>query len=159
MAAAILIRRFRPGDEPALAAVIHTSVHQLAKQDYTTEQLEAWAPTVYDEDRWAERIRALRPFVAEIEGMAAGYADLQASGLIDHFFVAGTHAGRGVGNALMETIHGEAKRLGLGALFADVSLTAEGFFAKHGFLIETHQTVMTRGVALANARMRKRLGP
>lgn len=150
------IRRFRPGDEPALAAVIHSAVHQLARRDYTPEQLEAWVPSQFDADRWNERIRALQPFVAEIEGAAVGYADLQASGYIDHFFVAGEHAGRGVGSALMARILRDAEERGLAELFADVSLTAEGFFARHGFVVEARQTVVSRGVELANARMRRR---
>jgi len=152
-----VIRRFRPGDEAALADVIHSSIHELAKYDYTPEQLEAWAPTPFDPVRWGARIRGLQPFVAEIDGAAAGYADLQPSGYIDHFFVAGAHARRGVGNALMEAIHREARQRGLRELYADVSLTAEGFFARHGFAVEKRQTVLSRGVALENARMRKRL--
>jgi putative acetyltransferase len=79
------------------------------------------------------------------------------SGYIDHFFVAGAYARRGVGNALMEAIHREARQRGLRELFADVSLTAEGFFARHGFVVEKRQTVLSRSVMLENARMRKRL--
>lgn len=153
----MLIRRFRPGDEAALAQVAYTSVHELAKQDYTAEQLEAWMPTQFDANKFGERMRGLQPFVAEIDGVAVGYADLQPSGYIDHFFVAGAHARRGVGTALMETIHGEARRQNLSELFANVSLTAEAFFAKHGFAVEARQSVVTRGVEMRNARMRKLL--
>ena len=42
-----------------------------------------------------------KPFVAEIEGQIVGYADLQEDGYIDHFFVSGSMARRGVGSALM----------------------------------------------------------
>ena len=40
------IRNFCPGDEPALRAVFHASVHGLACKDYTAEQLAAWAPRI-----------------------------------------------------------------------------------------------------------------
>ena len=152
-----LIREFRPGDEAALAAVLGSAVHDLAKADYTPEQLAAWAPAVFDEARWGERVRALHPFVAEIEGTPVGYADLQPSGYIDHFFVTGTHARRGIGSALMARIEREARARGIAELFANVSLTAERFFARHGFLVEARQVVVSRGVELANARMRRRL--
>ena len=108
----MLIRELRPGDEAALAAVLASAVHEVAKADYTPEQLEAWAPTPFDEVRWGERIRALRPFVAEIEGIAVGYADLQASGYIDHFFVAGAYGRRGIGSALMARILDDARARG-----------------------------------------------
>jgi len=43
----------------------------------------------------------------------------------------------------------------MGRLFADVSLTAEPFFAKWGFGVEARQQVERSGVVLANARMGK----
>jgi hypothetical protein len=42
-------------------------------------------------------------------------------------------------------------------LWSDVSLTAELFFAKRGFVVEARKTVQVRGIAMANARMRKHL--
>lgn len=151
------IRNFRNGDESALRAVFHSSVHSLACKDYTAEQLDAWAPRVYDAAQWGERIRDNQPFVAEMEGHIAGYADLQASGYIDQFFVAGAFAGRGVARSLMAHIHQAAASRGITQLFADVSLTAEPFFRKSGFWVEVRQLVEVRGVVLANARMCKEL--
>jgi putative acetyltransferase len=151
----MLIRAYRPGEETALREVFHSSVHQRARRDYSAEQLEAWAPREYDLDWWNNRIRGNRPFVVEIDGHIAGYADLQDSGYIDQFFVAGGHTGRGVGSALMRHLLAEAARRRIGALFADVSLTAEPFFARHGFVVEARRQVMVRGVTLANARMRR----
>jgi len=46
---------------------------------------------------------------------------------------------------------------GITHLFADVSLTAEPFFRKSGFVVEARQLVEVRGVVLANARMCKEL--
>ncbi|MEJ8845263.1 GNAT family N-acetyltransferase [Variovorax rhizosphaerae] len=153
------IRAFRPGDdEAALRAVFRSSVHQLAVGFYTPAQLEAWAPEAYDAIAWAERLRANRPFVAEVEGRVAGFADLQPSGYIDHFFVDGTFGGRGVGSALMAHLHQSAHARGIGRLCSDVSLSAEGFFARCGFVIERRQEVELRGEVLRNARMRKTLG-
>ena len=151
------IRTFRNGDETALRAIFHSSVHALACKDYTAEQLDAWAPRQYDAAQWGERVRGNQPFIAEIEGHIAAYADLQPSGYIDHFFVAGAYAGRGVARALMVHIHQTAANRGTTRLFADVSVTAEPFFTRIGFVIEARQLVEVRGVVLANARMCKEL--
>ena len=151
------IRTFRNGDETALRAIFYSSVHALASKDYTAEQLDAWAPRQYDAAQWGERVRGNQPFIAEIEGHIVGYADLQASGHIDHFFVAGAYAGRGVARALMVHIHQAAASRGITQLFADVSLTAEPFFRKSGFVVEARQLVEVRGVVLANARMCREL--
>src|SRR3546814_5689775 len=123
-----------------------SSVHGLARGFYTPEQLDAWAPVVHDKQDWANRIAALRPFVATIEDRVAGYADLQDSGYIDHFFVSGDFPARGVGSALMQHVHGVALERGLRKLSAQVSLSAEGFFARHGFLVDERQTVVVAGV-------------
>ena len=151
----MLIRNFRPGDAPLLRAVFHASVHQLAARDYTAEQRNAWAPPDHDAAQWAARMQANQPFVAEVDGEVAGFADLQASGYIDMFFVSPAFAGRGVARALMARIEASAAQRGIGTLFADVSLTAEPFFSKSGFAVEQRQEVERLGVVLRNARMSK----
>ena len=59
--------------------------------------------------------------------------------------------------ALMAHIHQSAAARGLGRLFADVSLTAEPFFAQWGFGVEARQQMERSGVVLTNARMGKPL--
>ena len=107
------VRPFLPSDAPTLRAVFHSSVHQLARQHYTTAQLQARTPAEYDAAQWAERLRTNRPWVADENGCIAGFADLRPSGHIDHFFVADDHAGRGVGRALMAQIHSAAQQAGM----------------------------------------------
>ena len=153
----MLIRNFIPGDETALRNVFMSSVHTLARDFYAEEQLDAWAPADYDKQAWASKIAALRPFVATVDGQVAGYADLQETGYIDHFFVSGDFSGRGVGNALMQHIHEVAAKRGVLRLSAHVSLSAERFFAKHGFLVDERQTAVVMGIPLTNARMSKAL--
>lgn len=151
------IRRFVPGDAPALRAVFHSAVHQTAARDYSPEQLRAWAPDCIDAARWAEHMRHLRPFVMEQGGQIVGYADLQPNGYIDHFFVSGPHARQGIGARLMQRIHAQAQALGLTELTADVSLTAQPFFAHYGFELVERREVVRDGVTIPNALMRKRL--
>ncbi|MBP6110529.1 MAG: GNAT family N-acetyltransferase, partial [Rhodocyclaceae bacterium] len=85
------IRRFGIGDELALHRVFFSAIHDIAVHDYTPEQIDAWAPANIDAEKWADRMRGINPFVAEMDGEIVGYADVQSSGLIDHFFVSGAH--------------------------------------------------------------------
>ena len=153
----MLIRNFIPGEETELRRVFMSSVHTLACDFYTKEQLNAWAPAAYDKQKWISKLTALRPFVATIEGRVAGYADLQESGYIDHFFVSGDSSGRGIGSALIQHIHEVAAERELSQLSALVSLSAEAFFTKHGFLVDERQTVVVIGIPVANSRMSKAL--
>ena len=152
-----MVRDFREGDEEALYAVFHSAVHALAVPDYTPEQLAAWAPDIPELTGWTEKMRALRPFVAEDDRRIVGYADLQPSGYIDHFYVSAAGARRGVGRALMQRIHARAAELQLPQLFADVSLTAEPFFERFGFRLVERKLAEVRGARLQNARMLKDL--
>ena len=154
----VRIRRFRFGDEPVLRAVFRASVHGLACRHYSAAQRAAWAPLDHDAARWAQRMQALQPWVAEASGGAvAGFADLQPGGYIDMFFVAPAFARQGVASALMAHIHAQAAQQGLSRLWADVSLAAEPFFAARGFAVEERQAVERAGVVLHNARMGKAL--
>lgn len=175
------IRRFRLGDEPALFQVFHSAIHLVAARDYTLDQIEAWAPADLDQDIWRDRMRGIRPFIAELAGglshaktddraglpaaeparapetIIVGYADVQESGYIDHFFVSGHYPRQGIGQALMARLHEEAAHMGLTELTSDVSRSAQPFFAHHGFEIIEHRYPERRGVVIPNALMRKRL--
>lgn len=153
------IRPYRDGDAAALWTVFYSAIHQTAAADYSMEQRNAWAPATPDLAKWEKRILGIQPFVAEWDGNVAGYADLQPSGLIDHFFVASAFGRRGVGSALMAVIHQSARQRMVPVLFSEVSLTARPFFEKQGFVVEREQTVQIGTVALKNFRMSKALVP
>jgi putative acetyltransferase len=138
-----------------LWAVFFSAIRETAAKDYSPEQIAAWAPESFDESRWAHRMAGIAPFVAERDGVVVGYADVQATGYIDHFFVAG-HAGRqGVGSQLMQRIHAHAESVRMTSLFSDVSITARPFFEHWGFAVEQQQRLVVAGISLTNYRMRK----
>jgi putative acetyltransferase len=153
----MLIRNFIQGEEAELRRVFMSSVHNLARDFYTPEQLNAWAPAAYDQEKWRKRIASLRPFVATVEGRVVGYADLQDAGYIDHFFVSADFSGRGIGKALMRHLHEVAGKRELPELSAHVSLSAETFFTRHGFQVDERQSAVVMGVPMANLRMSKGL--
>ena len=155
---AVHVRAFRDDDPPALWEVFHSAIHGTASADYTQEQVDAWSPAEVDQARWAARMREIAPFVAEEDDQIIGYADVQADGYIDHFFVATSAARRGVGSALMRQIHASAVERGIGSLYSNVSITARPFFEKWGFVVESEQRPIARGVTMTNFLMRKALG-
>src|ERR1700691_511777 len=77
MSESILIRRYEPGEEPALFDVYFTAIHLVASHDYTDEQIHAWAPRDIDAALWTNKMREINPFVAELHGEVVGYADVQ----------------------------------------------------------------------------------
>jgi putative acetyltransferase len=77
-----------------------------------------------------------------------GYADLQSSGLIDHFFVHGKYQSMGVGGALMNAIL--EKEHSMTKLYSHVSITAKPFFQHYGFTVKKVQEVEIRGCKIKN---------
>jgi putative acetyltransferase len=158
MSAPVHIRRYVRGEEAALFSVYFTAIHLVACRDYTTEQVEAWAPRDLDVALWQKKIREIKPFVAVLDGELAGYADVQVNGYIDHFFVSGHHPRRGIGSALMTRIIEEARLLRIAVLTSAVSRTAQPFFARFGFSIVEQRHPQVRGVVVPNALMSRHLG-
>lgn len=151
----VKIRHYRNGEEPGLFESYYSAIHLIACRNYTPEQLRAWAPCDFDMDLWCRRIRAIDPFVAELEGKIVGYADLQPSGYIDHFFVSGTHPHQGIDTQLMRHLLNLANVQGICELTSDVSLTAQPFFRRFGFSVVEQRFPERRGVVLPNAFMRR----
>lgn len=152
------IRRYAAGEEAALRAIFRSSVRGLASRDYTPVQIEAWSPSEESaelREQWIRRIQSNQPWVAEVHGDLAAFADVQQSGYIDHFFVAAEFAGQGIGKALMLHLHEVAHSSGIVTLSAHVSLTAQPFFRRCGFKLEKEQRPVIRGVELENAVMSK----
>lgn len=67
----VTVRDFIPGEAADLRDVFMSSVHGLARRFYTEEQIKAWAPVTHGQGQWADRIAALRPFVATVDGRVA----------------------------------------------------------------------------------------
>jgi putative acetyltransferase len=151
---AILIRDFYTGDEADLSRVFQSSIRELGCLDYTTEQIEAWAGATLNFELWVERIRGLKPFVVEIDGVIGAYADLQIDGYIDHFFVAGKYPRQGLGSMLMSHIIENAIVKGITTLTADVSINAQNFFTRFGFVMIEKRSKNIQGITLSNALMR-----
>jgi putative acetyltransferase len=156
-APSVKVRDFRIGDEPALYAVFYSAVHEIASQHYAPDQIDAWAPESPDMAIWTKRMQGIRPFVVECGGQIVAYADIQASGYIDHFFVSGPFSRRGVGTILMNRIHDAAQAQKIDRLTSDVSRTAQPFFRRFGFRTIEDREPVIRGVMVPNARMEKQL--
>lgn len=154
----VQLRAYHPQDARALVDLFYYTVHYSNAQDYTAEQLEAWAPArSLRLERWQQKWKQLPPIVATWQGKVAGFAELEPNGHIDCFYVHYAFQGRGVGAALMAYIHEQAEQSGLYHLYAEVSITARPFFEKKGFGVVEEQTVMRAGVGLVNFVMEKSL--
>lgn len=149
------IRQFQPADVAALYTIFYDAVHQVASRDYSIEQCNAWAPVNYDQQLWAERLIHNKPYVVEQQGQPVAFADLQANGYIDQFFVSAHLPRQGIGKYLMQHALQQAKLHHMPLLTSNVSITAQPFFQHFGFVIVQQQMPVVRGITLSNALMHK----
>ena len=153
----IIVRSYKKSDAPILAKIYCDTIHNVNIYDYTTEQLNAWAPynLLEDQSTWQKKLDKTKPFVAEINNVVVGFAEYSSSsnGYIDCFYVHHEYQRRGIGSALMRAIL--SVQNSNNRIFAEVSITAKKFFMSQGFKVVKKQKVTVRGVKLANFIMER----
>lgn len=151
----ISIRNYSVADAEALWNIHFNTIRNVNIRDYSQSQVQAWAPDDIDLDIWKRDISALSPFVATLDGKIVGYADLQPSGLIDHFFCHHEYQGYGVGRALMEHLLATGHARGIKRFYSKVSITARPFYERFGFSVSKEQEVEVGGEKLRNFLMER----
>jgi len=153
----IAMRPMLPADVPLLAEVFRESIEELAADDYSESQREAWAATADDEAAFGERLAKQLTLVGTLEGSPVGFASLKAPDVIDMLYVHPAAGANGVATMLVNALEKLAAARGAGRLIADVSDAAVDFFAKRGFVPQTRNTRKLGEEWLANTTMEKKL--
>jgi GNAT superfamily N-acetyltransferase len=133
----VTLRRYQMSDAPSLGRVFQSAILG-SRRHYNQAQREHWAAVHrWNPSGWQARMDGIQPWVAVAQTAAGeevlGYSDVQASGLIDHFFVAAQAHNIGTGRLLMQQNLSRAAEMGLAELHSDVSQNAQGFYAQFGF--------------------------
>ncbi|EOV8988149.1 GNAT family N-acetyltransferase [Cronobacter dublinensis] len=129
------IRCYQQDDSEKLWELVFNTVHLINSNDYSQEQVNAWAPKNVDMDWWRQELSEKAPLVLCSDQRIYGYADLQKNGHINHFFVAHDCQRQGNGTILINALIADAERMGLKKLSVEASLTAKAFFEYHGFVV------------------------
>jgi GNAT superfamily N-acetyltransferase len=123
-----------PTDAEAVAAVHLASrraaqaTGQMPTAVHTDDEVRAWL---------AGRLRKDRVWIAEQDGVAAGYARFTETWL-DDLYVLPSHAGQGIGTALLDLVKAHLVS-GFGLWVFESNLAARAFYARHG-LVEAERT-------------------
>jgi putative acetyltransferase len=151
------VRLCRLQDAAALARVFTESVRSIRADDYSPEQLAAWAPEPPDMEYWRDQLSRLIGFVAEHDSKIVGFVTFEPNGHIHHLYVRSGFQRRGVASALCRRVEQEALVRGAHRIFTEASITAWPFFERIGFQMIAPQEVALRGVSFTNYRMERPL--
>ncbi len=86
-----IVRRFEPADAADVAQLFYNTVRRVNRADYSQEQVEAWAPDIYDLAAWLETCSRRITFVAP-DPQIVGFAELVPAepdareGHVDRFY-------------------------------------------------------------------------
>ena len=143
----IRIRRYRTEDCPLLARLFYDTVHAVNARDYTAVQLQAWAPGLPDLEAWNRSFLEHVAFVAEAEGVIAGFGDIDETGYLDRLYVHKDYQGRGIGTALCDALEQSVR---CEYIVTHASRTVKAFFLSRGYRVKKEQQVGRRGILLTN---------
>lgn len=154
---AYALRPMLPADVPMLAEIFRASIEELTGDDYSAAQQEAWAAAADDEEAFEARLAGKLVLVGTMEGAPVGFAALENADHIDMLYIHPVVARQGVGAMLCDALEKLAAARGAKKLTADVSDTAQRFFARRGFVAQRRNTVARGGEWLATTTMEKTL--
>lgn len=153
----IEIRLFQIQDVEQVAQLFHETVREVNIRDYSSSQVKAWAPDDIHFRNWIEECSSRFTYVADDDGLIAGFGDLEPNGHIDTFFCHKQYQRCGVGSQIYRAIEAKALELGASRLFTESSITAKPFFQRMGFSIVKEQEIFCRGETFINYAMEKLL--
>ena len=145
------IRAYQSKDCAELAALLYNTVHTVNARDYTQAQLDVWATGHVDLAAWNRSFLAHNTFVAELDGVIAGFGDIDETGYLDRLYVHKDYQRRGVAAALCDAM----ERTAPGKIVTHASITARPFFEGRGYTVVRTQQVERQGVLLTNYVMEK----
>ena len=152
------LRPYLAADVPLLAAIFASAIEGLTGDDYNEAQREAWMAAAEDEDAFGRKLASELTLIATLGSSPVGFASLRGKDHIDMLYVHPNAAGQGVASVLVDALEKLAESRGTKSLTVDASDTAQGFFAKRGYVSMQRNSVAINGEWLANTTMQKTLG-
>ncbi len=154
---AVALRPYVAADLKRCAEIFRASIEELAAEDYSADQREAWASTADDEDAFGDRLAGELTLIAVIDGAVAGFGGLKGGEEIDMLYVDPEFARRGAGGAIVDALTKLARARGAKRLTAEASEVARPLFERQGFTAQKRNLVRVGDEWLANTTMTKAL--
>lgn len=151
----IIIRRYHARDLTATINLFKEAVASINIRHYTPEQIAVW--TDINENKWQEELEKNISFIAELDSIIIGFADMTHKGYLDRLYVHKNYQLRGIALRLIKAIEKEARTLGLTSIYTYCSITAKIPAERVGFKLVQEQSVERKGLKLINYYMEKKL--
>ena len=148
----MIYRAYTSEDLAAVVRLFQDTVHTVCARDYTSKQLDAWAPKELDMKKWQATLLAHHTIVAEEGGVIAGFGDMDSSGYLDRLYVSKDHQRLGIATAICDALE---QQITAPSYQTHASITAKPFFTHRGYCLIREQQVERQGIYLTNYVMEK----
>lgn len=161
------IRRLLDDEYDDVVKLITETVHTVCADDYTKEELDAWAPDNFDIRKFRANLSPCLNLVAFEKEKLVGFISMERSGYINRLYTHKDFLRRGIATALYNRAEEWAKEKGICEISLDSSKTAKSFYLKLGFKeagisVINHGDVVFRNTVMKkviqNGKTRERLG-
>ena len=150
-------RLYVPSDLETVMQLFYDNIHTVCVNDYTREQLDAWAPSDPDVLRWSNALNKNHTLVVEQDGEIIGFGDMCETGYLDRLYVHKDYLRKGVASLIVEQLEKYAKAKGIVFINTAASITAKPFFEHSGYVVLEEQVVERRGIRILRYLMEKKI--
>lgn len=149
------IRTATAADIAALAQLFTHTVETIGPQFYSPEQVQAWAKTPADSEKFQRFILEVTTFVAVLEGQIVGFAGVAETGYLATLYTHSDYQRRGIGSRLLEAVLEYAQAHQIGRLYTEASEFSKPLFEKFGFAVYEIEQVNRDGVWFNRSLMQR----
>lgn len=149
----ITIRTFQASDLDAVIALFQGAVREIASQDYSPQQVDAWIQV--DRAAWKRRLLESKTWLVIRDAKIVCFGNVAFNGHLDMLFTAPEYQRTGAATALLKWLELEVVKMEIPVIYTEASITAKPFFISHGFQLIEVQQVSVRGQSFINYRMSK----
>lgn len=150
-------REYKNTDLHAVMDLFYVTVHEVNKNDYSEEQLDAIAPKDANEYHWEKSLEKNHTIVAEEDDKLIAFGNIGKTGYLDRLYVHPDYLRKGIASKLVEELEEYAKKHGSHVINVTSSITSKAFFESKGYAVIEEQINERRGERLLRYLMEKKI--
>lgn len=150
-------REYKNTDLHAVMDLFYVTVHEVNKNDYSEEQLDAIAPKDANEYHWEKSLEKNHTIVVEEDDKLIAFGNIGKTGYLDRLYVHPDYLRKGIASKLVEELEEYAKKHGSHVIDVTSSITSKAFFESKGYAVIEEQINERRGERLLRYLMEKKI--
>ena len=150
-------REYKNSDLHAVMDLFYVTVHEVNKNDYSEEQLDAIAPKDANEYHWEKSLEKNHTIVVEEDDKLIAFGNIGKTGYLDRLYVHPDYLRKGIASKLVEELEEYAKKHGSHVINVTSSITSKAFFESKGYAVIEEQINERRGERLLRYLMEKKI--